>query len=243
MTYCLGILVNDGLVLAADSRTNAGVDQIALVKKLSIFDGMDDRLICLMSAGNLATTQSVTTLLEQSLGTGAPNDIYSVGTMFDVARIVGDTLRSEVAREADYVKPFGSPDGSFIVAGQIKGRNHRLFQIYSAGNFIEATQDTPFLQIGETKYGKPILDRVINHEVDLDSACKCALLSMDATMRSNLSVAPPVHVLRYESGSLSAHDHRRINENDPYFQQIRDAYSQGLRALFDKIPNPTWDAE
>lgn len=243
MTYCLGILVNDGLVLAADSRTNAGVDQIALVKKLSIFDGKDDRVVALMSAGNLATTQSVTTLLDQALGTGAPNDIYSVGTMFDVARIVGDTLRSEVAREGDYVAPFGSPDGSFIVAGQIRGRPHRLFQIYSAGNFIEATLDTPFLQIGETKYGKPILDRVINYNVDLDSACKCALLSMDATMRSNLSVAPPVHLLRYESGSLSAHDHRRIVEDDPYFVRIREAYSEGLRSLFEQIPNPSWSVE
>ena len=240
MTYCLGILVNDGLVLAADSRTNAGVDQIALVKKLSLFDGMTDRTIALMSAGNLATTQSVTTLLEQALGSGAPNDLYAAGSMFDVARIVGDTLRAEVAREGDYVAPFGSPDGSFIVAGQIEAGPHRLFQIYSAGNFIEATQDTPFLQIGETKYGKPILDRVISHKTDLDSACKCALLSMDATIRSNLSVAPPIHLLRYETGSLSATNHRRIADDDTYFNSVRKAYAQGLRRLFNRIPNPTW---
>ncbi len=240
MTYCLGILLKDGLVLAADSRTNAGVDQIALVSKLNIFDGMDDRLICLMSAGNLATTQSVSTLLEQALGTGEPNDISSVGTMFDVARIVGDTLRAEIDREAKYVEPFGSPDGSFIVAGQIKGRPHRLFHIYSAGNFIEATRDTPFLQIGETKYGKPILDRIINQDVDLDSACKCAILSMDATIRSNLSVAPPIHLLRYKTGSLSAHDHRRIANDDPYFLSIRKAYALGLSRLFKRLPNPVW---
>ncbi|MEQ9488588.1 MAG: peptidase [Alphaproteobacteria bacterium] len=240
MTYCLGILLKDGLVLAADSRTNAGVDQIALVSKLNIFDSQKDRLICLMSAGNLATTQSVAALLDQALGTGEPNDMYAADTMFDIARIVGDTLRAEIAREAKYVEPFGSPDGSFIVAGQIEGGQHRLFQIYSAGNFIEATRDTPFLQIGETKYGKPILDRIINQDVDLDSACKCAILSMDATIRSNLSVAPPIHLLRYKSGNLSTYNHRRIADDDAYFLSIRKAYAQGLRRLFNRLPNPDW---
>jgi putative proteasome-type protease len=240
MTYCLGILLDDGLVLAADSRTNAGVDQIALTRKLTFFHRDNDRMLALMSAGNLATTQSVVSLLQQACDVDAAHSLASADTMFDAARLVGDTLRREVARDGKFVKPFGSPDASFILAGQIAGEPHRLFEIYSAGNFIEASQDTPFVQIGETKYGKPILVRMIRHDSNMIDACKCALLSMDATIRSNLSVAPPIDVLCYKKDSLVPEVYSRIEDADAYLNRLRDGYSRGLSDLFHALPQPPW---
>ena len=240
MTYCLGILLDDGLVLAADSRTNAGVDQIALTRKLTFFHRDNDRMIGLMSSGNLATTQAVVTSLQQACDDGAPISMLSVGTLFDAAQLVGDTLRKIVARDGEFVKPFGNPDASFVLAGQIAGTRHRLFEIYSAGNFIEADQDTPFLQIGETKYGKPILVRLIRHDGNLIDACKCALLSMDATIRSNLSVGPPIDLLCYRKDSLIPEIFRRIDETDDYLSLLRNGYGGGLADLFHALPQPPW---
>jgi len=240
MTYCLGILLDGGLVLAADSRTNAGVDQIAVTRKLTFYNRDGDRMLGLMSAGNLATAQAVVTLLQQACDDGSPDSLMSVSTMFDAAQVVGDTLRRVVARDGKYVKPFGSPDATFILAGQIAGEPHRLFEIYSAGNFVEAGNDTPFLQIGETKYGKPILVRMIHHDSNLLDACKCALLSMDATIRSNLSVGPPIDLLCYRKDSLVPEAYSRIAENDPYLGQLCAGYSDGLRDLFHALPRPPW---
>jgi putative proteasome-type protease len=240
MTYCLGILLDDGLVLAADSRTNAGVDQIALTRKLTFFHRDGDRMLGLMSAGNLATAQAVVALLHQDCDDGGQTSLMSVPTMFGAAQLVGDTLRRVMARDGKFVKPFGNPEASFILAGQIAGESHRLFEIYSAGNFIEAGDDTPFLQIGETKYGKPILVRMIRHDSNLLDACKCALLSMDATIRSNLSVAPPIDLLCYRRDSLVPQIYSRIEDADAYLNRLRDGYGNGLRDLFHALPQPPW---
>ena len=202
MTYCVGILTRHGLVLAADSRTNAGVDHIATVRKLALFERPGERIMALLSAGNLATTQAVVTLLGQRLGGGqGTQDLDAAATMFDAARMVGAVLREVIQHDGEHVQPHGDPGGSFLFAGQLERGRHRLFLIYPAGNFIEATPETPFLQIGETKYGKPILDRVITYEASLPAAAKCALLSFDATMRSNLSVAPPFRAWSHRHGT------------------------------------------
>jgi putative proteasome-type protease len=213
MTYCVGILVESGLVLAADSRSNAGVDHIATVRKLALFERPGERVMVLLSAGNLATTQAVVTLLNQRLGgeQGAHN-LLCAATMFDAARVVGGVLREVIQHDGEHVQPHGDPSATFLFAGQLKGGRHRLFLIYPAGNFSEATPETPFLQAGETKYGKPILDRVITYEAGLADAAKCALLSFDATMRSNLSVAPPIDLLCYRGvacARAAQHDRRR----------------------------------
>ena len=240
MTYCLGILLDDGLVLAADSRTNAGIDQIAMTRKLTFFHRDNDRMIALMSSGNLATTQAVVTQLQQDCDDSGATTMMSIKTLFDAAQLVGDTLRQVMAHDRNYVEPYGSPDASFILAGQIAGEPHRLFEIYAAGNFVEASEDTPFLQIGETKYGKPILVRMIHHGSNLTDACKCAVLSMDATIRSNLAVAPPIDLLCYRKDTLVPDIHRRIEADDDYLIELRDGYSAGLKELFETLPQPPW---
>jgi putative proteasome-type protease len=228
MTYCVGILVRDGLVLAADSRTNAGVDHIATVRKLALFERPGERVMVLLSAGNLATTQAVVTLLTQRLEEepGPPN-LLAARTMFDAARMVGGVLREVMEHDGEHMGAHGDPSATFLFGGQLNGDRHRLFLIYPAGNFIEATPETPFLQAGETKYGKPILDRVISYEFTLAAAAKCALLSFDATMRSNLSVAPPIDLLCYPADSLRAEVRNSIADDDAYFAKLRAGYGQG----------------
>jgi putative proteasome-type protease len=238
MTYCLGILLPTGLVLASDSRSNAGVDQVTTVRKFELISLQGDRVIAILSAGNLATTQSVTSQLRGFLGGGGPEDLYAARSMFDVARIVGDRLRTTIAHDGPTVQAYGDPSGSFLVGGQIAGETPRLFQIYSAGNFIEASVRSCFLQIGETKYGKPILDRALNPETSLDEAAKLALLSFDATMRSNLSVGMPIDMLRYAADSFSTSNMAMLTSDDPYWNTLRSGYSQGLSNLVKSLPPP-----
>ncbi|MRG70697.1 peptidase [Alphaproteobacteria bacterium HT1-32] len=239
MTYCLGILLPDGLVLASDSRSNAGVDQLATVRKLSVFEQPGERMIVVLSAGNLATTQAVVTTLRQNLGSGeAGRDLFAAQTMFNVTQTVGDMLREILAREATHVQPFGDPNASFIVGGQIAGGKHRIFQVYSAGNFVEASARTQFLQIGETKYGKPILDRALTNETSLQEAAKLALLSYDATIRSNLSVDAPIDMMIYRRDSLDGTTLRKFNRDDDYWHNLRDTYSKGLGQLVQSLPSP-----
>ena len=243
MTYCLGILLPAGLVLASDSRSNAGVDQIASVRKLELICVPGDRVIAVLSAGNLATTQSVVTHLREKAGSGERGcDIHLARSMFEVADMVGSRLREVVARDGKFVEPYGDPSGSFLVGGQIAGEPPRLFQIYSAGNFIEASHRSCFLQIGETKYGKPILDRALSPDSPLDEAAKLALLSFDATLRSNLSCGTPIDMLRYETDSLSHANFATLEEEDPYWNALRQDYSEGLSALVAELPPPpAWD--
>ncbi len=239
MTYCLGVSVSAGLVLAADSRTNAGIDQIATVRKLSLFESPGRVVIAVLSAGNLATTQAVTTILRQNLDTGdAARDLFVQGTMFQVAQIVGAVLREVLARDGDFVRPFGDPGGTFLVGGQIRGEPPRLFQIYTAGNFVEATPRNCFLQIGETKYGKPILDRALHDDASLGEVAKLAMLSFDATLRSNLSVGPPIDMLCYEADSFSTANLSKYDEGDPFWAELRRAYGAGLLEVVRNLPEP-----
>ena len=244
MTYCLAILLPAGLVLASDSRSSAGVDQIARVCKLTTITVPGERMIVIQSAGNLATTQSVVTQLREAAGSGdTAQDVHTARTLFEVAQIVGAKLREVIDGDGKYVAPFSDPSASFLVGGQIAGEPPRLFEIYSAGNFIEASGRSCFLQIGETKYGKPILDRALSSASPLDQAAKLALLSFDATVRSNLSVGLPIDILLYEADSFSAANLATLDDDNPYWNALRQGYSHGLSALVDALPPPpaSWD--
>jgi len=243
MTYCLGIVLPAGLVLASDSRSNAGVDQVTRVRKFELISQPGTRVIAILSAGNLATTQSVNSQLREALGTGHAHDLHAAPTMYEVARIVGDKLREVIARDGPSVTPYGDPTGSFLVGGQIQGETPRLFQIYSAGNFIESSLRSRFLQIGETKYGKPILDRALAQDCSLDQAAKLALLSFDATFRSNLSCGPPIDIMRYETNSFTTSNMTMLKEDDPYWNSLRNGYGEGLSGLVKMLPPPPdWSA-
>jgi putative proteasome-type protease len=242
MTYCLGILLPAGLVMASDSRSNAGIDQVALVRKLAIFEVPGQRVISVLSAGNLATTQAVVSGLREAAGSGRfGQDIHAAQSLFDVAQMVGNKLREVIARDGSHVQPFGDPNGTFLVGGQIAGEPPRLFSVYSAGNFVEASDRSRFLQLGETKYGKPILDRALNNGSTLDEAAKLSLLSFDATMRSNLSVDAPIDLLRYSTGSFHARNFATFEKDDAYWMELRNQYAQGLSSLVSSIaPPPAW---
>jgi putative proteasome-type protease len=239
MTYCLGIILPAGLVLASDSRTNAGVDQVALVKKLAVFEEPGQRVIAILSAGNLATTQAVVSAFRETAGSGIyGQDLHGARTMFDVALMIGAKLREVVARDGTFVQPFGDPNGNFLVGGQIQGEPPRLFHIYAAGNFVEASDRSRFLQLGETKYGKPILDRALTGASSLDEAAKLSLLSFDATMRSNLSVDAPIDLLRYAADSFTTRNLATLEKDDPYWMELRRSYSDGLAAVVAGLPPP-----
>jgi putative proteasome-type protease len=242
MTYCVGILLQDGLVFASDSRTNAGVDHVAAFRKLATFGVPGERFMVLLSAGNLATTQAVVTRLSERFDDGANEATLSTArSMFEAATVVGDTLRSVIEANARFVAAQdGDPHAGFILGGQIKGGPPRLFQVYSAGNFIEASPETPFFQIGETKYGKPILDRTIRHGTNLRRAAMAALVSFDSAMRSNLGVAPPIDLLVYRNDSFKADLRLDVCDGDTYFGALRQAYGQGIVKLFDSLPEPSW---
>jgi putative proteasome-type protease len=242
MTYCVGLLVDTGLVMVSDSRTNAGVDQINTFRKMSTFQRPNDRVLVLLSAGNLAISQAVVNLLRE---TPENSDelprIYRAANMFDAARVVGDALREIHHRDAEYLKEQGHEfNGTFILGGQIKGEEPRLFNIYSAGNFIESSADTTYFQIGESKYGKPIIDRVIKRSSSLAQAAKCALISMDSTIRSNLSVGPPLDLAVIRRDDLKLATHISIDLDNEYFNMIRTRWGVALQEVFSALPNPNW---
>ncbi len=241
MTYCVGILLDQGLVLASDTRTNAGVDQVATADKMHIFEA-DDRVVVLMTAGNLAITQSVINVLQEQLKQqeDKPN-VLNAASMYEVASLVGQAMRVVYQRDGKALKQHNiSFSASVLVAGQIKGEHSRLFNVYAAGNFIEAGQETPYLQIGETKYGKPILDRVVQYETDIQDAVKCALISFDSTIRSNISVSTPIDLFIYRNDSFHADCRERVEEDNAYYASIRHGWNDGLKAVFTGLPNPDW---
>ncbi len=242
MTYCLGIRLNEGLVFAADSRTNAGVDNISTFRKLFTFEEPGERLICVLTAGNLAVTQAVITQLEEGLdGEGPEATLYNVESVLDAAKMVGQAVRNVHARDGEFLRAEDADASStFIVGGQLKGRRLRLFQVYSAGNFIEATDETPYLQIGESKYGKPILERVVRPEMDLLQAAKCALVSLDSTIRSNVAVAPPIDMMIQRANEYRPCVRQTIQSDDPYYMDISRRWGQGLSDLFNGLPAPEW---
>ncbi|PKU26524.1 peptidase [Telmatospirillum siberiense] len=243
MTYCVGVLLDDGLVMASDSRTSAGVDNIATFRKMTILEKPDRHLICLLSAGNLSLTQSAVSLIgEWATGKKAELNINKAKTMFRVARIVGQALREVYQDDAESLKAHGGEfNANFILGGQIKGERARLFHVYSAGNFIEATAETPFFQIGETKYGKPVFDRLLKQSMPLAEAAKLVLISFDSTMRSNLSVGLPIDLLCYEGGSLAVEHYRQLDEADGYLAGIRRQWGEGLKRVFTGIAPPDLD--
>lgn len=236
MTYCVAMNLADGLVFVSDSRTNAGVDHIATFSKLYRFGIEGERLIVLQTAGNLATSQAVVNLLRHRLS-GEGVHLHNVPTMFAAARLVGETLREVVAHDSSpSLGPEIDMTSSFLIGGQIAGEAPELYNLYPQGNFICATTDTPYFQIGESKYGKPILDRALHHTTSLDQAMRCALISFDSTIRSNLSVGMPLDVLVYRRDSLELPGGHRITEGDPYFTDIRELWCSNLRRLLNELP-------
>ena len=242
MTYCVGILVNEGLVLASDSRTHAGVDNFAKFSKMTVFEREGERVLVLLSSGNLAGTQAVVSVLKQRADTEdkLPN-LWTARTMFDVAGLVSDAVRAIERRDAPFLE--SGPvafNASFILGGQLKGEPPRLFRIYAEGNFIEAGQDTQFLQTGEAKYGKPIIDRVLTPTTTLADAAKCTLVSFDSTMRSNLSVGMPIDLIAYERDSLKIRRRQRFDVGDSYFTTLSSEWSEGVRRVFRELPELPW---
>ncbi len=242
MSYCLGMLLDGGLVFMSDTRTNAGVDNIASYRKTFVFDQKEDRRIIILVAGNLAITQNVISRLEEGLDAdGTTGNIYEATSMFDVARLVGSAVRAVFKEEGEALKAHDVKfSASFIVGGQIKGRRMRLFNVYSAGNFVEATNETPYFQIGETKYGKPIVERVLTPRTPIPEAIKCGLVSFDSTINANLSVGLPIDLSILPRDNLEGMESHLIAQDDPYFNNIGTIWGEGLRALFATLPDPKW---
>jgi len=246
MTYCVGIKLNAGLVFLSDSRTNAGVDHISTFRKMIVYERTGDRFMVLLSAGNLSISQSVRELLQveqlKESDDREPITIWNARSMFDVARVLGQTVRRVYDRDAESLKYAGVEfNVSLILGGQVRGEGMRLFHVYSAGNFIEATPETPYFQIGESKYGKPVLDRVITPDTPLDEAAKCALVSMDSTMKSNLSVGPPLDLVVYEANRFESDQVACLDQNNPYYRMLHNSWGQKLREVFDSLEDPVWD--
>ena len=245
MTYCVAVLLDAGMVFASDSRTNAGVDNIATFRKMHVIANEGERVIVILSSGNLSITQSAINLLEhQSRASDANKTVHNASSMFEIANLVGNALREVHRRDRPYLQQSNIDIGaSFVVGGQIRGEPQRLFNIYSEGNFIEAAPETPYFQIGESKYGKPVIDRVITRSTHLMEAAKCVLVSFDSTMRSNISVGLPIDIVIYDNNSLELRLQRRIDEADAYFKMIHTEWGEGLRRVFAELPNPDWNGD
>ena len=247
MTYCTAIKTRAGLVFLSDSRTNAGLDQISTYRKMIVYEKAGDRFMVLLSAGNLSISQSVREMLQvEKLVENdheEPLTIWNAKSMFDATRVLGSAIRRVHERDAEALRAGGVDfNVSMIFGGQIAGEGMRLFQVYSPGNFIEATDETPYFQIGESKYGKPVLDRVLTPETPLHEAAKCALVSMDSTLKSNLSVGLPLDMVVYEADRLQSDKVVCIDESNPYFQMVRSSWGNKLREVFDGIEDPMWDS-
>ncbi len=244
MTYCVGILVRDGIVLIADTRTNAGLDNIATFRKLHVFEKEGERCVAVATAGNLAAGQAVLSYLSEGMKNPENEQmetIWTTSSMFETAHLVGAAVREVYRIDGKSLEQQGGGfDVAILLAGQIGNGRTRLFMVYAAGNFIEATADTPYLQIGEHKYGKPILDRAVTADTTLPDALKLALISMDSTMRSNLSVGMPIDVFTYCRDALRSDLRHRIDVNDPYFHDLRDRWSQALQDAHRNIPQPPY---
>ncbi|MBW8899383.1 MAG: peptidase, partial [Massilia sp.] len=242
MTYCVGMRLDAGLVFLADSRTNAGVDQVGTFRKLSVFENPGERMMVLMTSGNLSISQAVRQIVASHVDADGTT-IWNAPDMYAAARIVGAAVRTVHREEAAQLAEHGVDFNIGIVfGGQIRGERCRLFYVYSAGNFIESHDENPYFQIGEAKYGKPIIDRVVSPRTSLDDAAKCALVSMDSTLRSNISVGLPLDLLVYEAGSLAVTRFVTIDEHNEYFRMLRATWGQQLKAAFEGIAAPVWDA-
>jgi putative proteasome-type protease len=242
MTYCVSLLLRDGIVMASDTRTNAGPDNILSFRKMHVVEEPGERVLALLTSGNLAVTQAVLNALREGVVTDhGIETLRSVSNPFRAAQLVGSAIRQVYRVDGPSLEAQSvSFEVSMLLGGQIAGGELRLFQIYSAGNFVEATADTPYLQIGEHKYGKPILDRALRHDTALEDGIKLVLISMDSTLRSNLTVGLPIDLLALRRDALRVQLERRIAEDDPYFRMIRERWSEALREAYQAIPKPDW---
>ena len=243
MTYCLAIKVNDGLILASDSRTNAGVDYVSTYSKMHVFAKPGERFFALLTAGNLATTQAVVNIIKRDLNNPhAELSLNTVDYAFDAAHYIGD-INYQI--QQDYSEPLkqagSSAEASFILGGQIAGSPHEIYLIYPQGNYIAASPETCYLQIGESKYGKPILDRIITPDTLLEEAARCALVSLDSTMRANISVGPPLELAFYRKDQLALERHVILESNSPLFRRIQNRWNDGLRRAFNGLPRFEWE--
>ncbi len=246
MTYCVAVKLNAGLVFLSDSRTNAGLDHISTFRKMIVYERPGDRFMVLLSAGNLSISQSVREILQieklKDPDGGEPITIWNAKSMFDAARVLGAAIRRVHDRDAEALRHADVDfNVSLVFGGQIRGEKMRLFQMYSAGNFIEATDETPYFQVGESKYGKPVLDRVLTPQTPLDEAAKCVLVSMDSTMKSNLSVGLPLDLVVYEADALRSDKIVCIDSENPYYRMMHNNWGKKLREVFDSIEDPVWD--
>ncbi len=239
MTYCVAISVDAGIVFCSDSRTNAGVDQISTYSKMFNFNAAPDRQFVLLSAGNLATSQSTLAQLQKDIRKNAVLNLNTVSTIGEAADYIGEVYRGQLEKHGDSISEFES---TFLLGGQIQGSQHRVVKIYSAGNHITSSKDTPYLQIGESKYGTPILDRIISLNTPLETAALCALVSMDSTMRSNLTVGPPVEILLYKADSYTTSNYNRFDEDSEYLRELKKNWDQKLKDAFNLLPPLAWAA-
>ena len=244
MTYGVGILVREGLLMMADTRTNAGLDNIATFRKLHLFEQGDEKAMALATAGNLAISQAVISLLREGMRNPDSDKVETLldqTSMFKAAQFVGRAIREINDTDGKALERTGNTfEVTILLGGQFKGHPPRLFMLYRAGNFIEATGDTPYLQIGEHKYGKPILDRAVTYETELANCLKLALVSMDSTMRSNLGVGLPIDFVMLQTGDDGWSLKRRIEAGEPYFHDLRERWSAALRKAFHDIPMPPY---
>jgi putative proteasome-type protease len=244
MTYCVGIKLDAGLVFMSDSRTNAGLDQISTYRKMMVYEKPGDRFMVMLSAGNLSISQSVREILQVEKIEDREGDaitIWNAKSMFDAVRVLGAAVRRVHDQDGAALATAGVDfNASMIFGGQIAGEAMRLFLVYSAGNFIEATRETCYFQVGESKYGKPVLDRMITPQTPLDEAAKCALVSMDSTLKSNLSVGLPLDLLVYPVNQFQTDQIVCIDDKNPYFQMIRGSWGQKLREVFESLEDPQW---
>lgn len=242
MTYCVALRLDTGMIFASDSRTNAGVDHVSTFAKMRVFERKDDRVIVVLSSGNLAITQGVVNLLDRHRhAEEGTRTIWNVDSMYDAACLVGDALRDMQKKDGPWLMQSNiDSSANLLVGGQVRGEAMRLFHVYAQGNFIEATDETPYFQLGESKYGKPILDRVVNSATPQKEAAKCVLISFDSTMKSNISVGLPIDLLWLPKDSLRVGMQQRIREGDPYFTMLRSRWGGGLRRVFAELPDPDW---
>lgn len=242
MTYCVALHLRDGLVMLADTRTNAGADNVRTYRKLHVIEVPGERVLAVMTAGNLAVSQAVLNRVAEGIETDRGREtLQNVPTVLRAAQRIGDAVREVFRVDGDALQAQGvSFDVSLIVGGQIAGGPPRLFQVYAAGNYIEAGPDMPFLQIGEHKYGKPILDRALSYDTSLEDGVKLVLISMDSTLRSNLTVGLPADLLMMRTNALRIERQHRVCEDDAYFRMIRERWSSALREAYQSIPRPDW---
>jgi len=245
MTYCVATIQKAGMVFASDSRTNAGIDQVSSFRKMWVFSRDNERVIVILCSGNLSVTQSAINLLDEDhRDPGGKRTLYDAGSMYEVAEMVGKALRDVRQRDGHYLQQANvDASASFIVGGQIAGGRQRLFQVYNEGNFIESTEGSSYFQIGESKYGKPVIDRVIAPDTSLLAATKCLMVSFDSTIRSNASVGLPIDLLIYRKDTLKVAFQHKILDNDPYFNMVHQQWSEGLRRVFADLPNPDWNVD